>query len=449
MKRQPIFLLVLILLVSLPLMLAAAENATIPEAVTAFLAGEMKEKAAAEEDPWRKFVYERGISEPSMELDKFDVEKGKPLSVQFLIASGDPKTKAIGKYDGSDPAGYLSSISEQVRTQDTTVKLSLTITQENGGYAAAYAKGADKALEKAVKNAAAKGKKAMNSKTILSVMTDYLVPSPIAATTKAPEALEPYTDAFKQFLTRNPEMEKAVDAAFYTVKGQKLDVTAGPEALRLTYSMADMADMADSAYITLYSGYCYDENAKSYTYEVVEAALEQEMASRAIAYRHGKQKGTGHEMTLNLLQPADSLTYKDYAAEGEKTLLNIVQENTGALRIAVMALPDYPAQEFPESGAVQGDNKGTQIIIKNRSKEIAVSLTFTSETTGEVAMVAFVRPGDKARVRVPKGYYTLETQVGVVWYGPVYRFGEATASKTEDHFKVLSSDYYHTFTYGE
>ena len=112
-------------------------------------------------------------------------------------------------------------------------------------------------------------------------------------------------------------------------------------------------------------------------------------------------------------------------------------------------MPDYPAQAFPESGAVEGNNKGTKIIVKNRSSEVALSLTFISEKTNETVLVAFVRPGEKASVRVPKGYYTLETQGGVVWYGPEHRFGDVTASKTEEHFKVLGSDYYHTLTYGE
>ena len=216
-----------------------------------------------------------------------------------------------------------------------------------------------------------------------------------------------------------------------------------------SYTMADMDMLTGEVTLSLYGRYCYDANAKSYTYEEICDHVEAEMEQRAIAYRHGKEKGTQKSLTLNLLQGDTGLTYADYANDENETISSSVMGAALLLKGRIANLPDYPAQEFPKSGAVEGKNKGTKIVVRNRNKDLALSLTFTSEKTGEVVLVAFIRPNDKANIYIPKGYYAVETQAGVVWYGPEHRFGDVSMANVEEHFKVLNTDYYHTLTYGE
>lgn len=450
MKRLIAWLCMLVLLCA-ACSAAMAAGPTIEITVRNFLRDEMAGKAAEAEDPWLKFVYAQGAGKLDMKLNQFDVEKDKPLAVNFLLCSGDPKVKTLDKY-ADDPAGYLAAVSNAVQTHDTKAKISLSITHTAGGYEAKYAPNAEKALEKAVKSAATKGKKALNNKTLLAALTDYLTPMPVKATKKAPESLDVITPLFQQFLVRNTGIAQAgfAEAAFYTFQKQKMDVSGGPEAVRLTYTRADMNALVSDAHVKLYAALCYDERAKQYTRDELGGMLEDGMNKRAIAYRHKKDKGVEGGVTVDLLKLPKTLSYVDFlGAEDGLAMILLKSAALDELTKEVAALPDYPAVAFPESGLAEGKNKGTKLIVKNKFEDMAVSLTFLKPGTQEAAAVIFVRPGEKATVRLPKGTYTLEKQGGYVWYGTEYRFGEMTATDTEEDVKIRDSSYYHTFTFGE
>lgn len=431
---------------------AMADGTAVEEAVSAFLSSETARKAAEAQDPWVRFVYAQGISELTAPFDTFDTQRGKPLAVQFMLCSGDPKFKVLGKYDGSDPAAYLAAAAEQLKIADFKAKLNLKVTQSESGYTVEYAKGAEALLEKAAKSAAAKGRKAMSGKTMLAVITDYLAPSPIAASPKKVTTLNgEHTPAFEQFLERNSGVKTAglSAATFYTIKGQKLDCTGGPEALKLAFSVADMSALADDAYLSLYSDYCYDVDAKSYTYEQLEEQFERAVEKLAIAYKRGKQKGLDCSLTLDLFAPDARRSYADYQPTDDPASAALIKfSNVFGLSSAIQELPDDPALEFPKSGVVSGKSKGTKVILRNRNKAVALCLTFINEGSGNETVV-FVRPNEKATIYLPKGYYTIEQQFGVVWYGPEHRFGNVSATETEKNFHVLGSDYYHTLTFGQ
>ena len=453
MTKRIISCLVALLLLLAPLGSSfAAGAATLEEAVSAFLADEMAAKAETATDAWQQYVYGQGVSEIAMDLEKFDVTKNKPLSVSFLLCSGAPDWKGIGPYEG-DPEAFLAAVAASAGRPDTKGKLSLTLSLENGTYSAAYAKGAQSALEKAVKQTAAKGKKAMGNKTMLSAVTDYLTPSPVAVGKKAPESLQEITPAFSQYLVRNPRIASAglAAASFYTMKGQKLDVSGGPGAIQLHFTMANISDLRDEVYPGLYQKYCYDEKAKKYNDRELGEHVEEALEQRAIRYRHSKQADIKCTVSMDLFDLPKDMSYLKYLTGFKAIGMPMIKSGTIAdLRAAIQELPDYPAQEFPESGLVQGSNRGTKVVVKNRNTALALSLTFTKKNGGDVAAVVFIRPKDKATFRIPQGTYSLETQVGVVWYGPEHRFGDYTGSNVEEGVRILNNNkYYHIFTYEE
>lgn len=79
---------------------AAGPAVTIEAAAEQFLQEAMAAQSANALDSWQKYVYGQGVSGVTISLENFDAAKGKPLSVSFMLTSGNPRIKEQPKYSG-------------------------------------------------------------------------------------------------------------------------------------------------------------------------------------------------------------------------------------------------------------------------------------------------------------------------------------------------------------
>lgn len=468
MKRTFLLLLASLLLFSCA---AVAENtaapaATIEEAVENFLQTDMAAKAKDTEDGWQRFLYEQGVSNIEMNLDKFDVEAGKALPVTFTFSSGAFAPKTLPKYEG-DPGAYLTAAVEGMKASTVKGKTSLTITAADGGYVAAYAPKAEEALVKAVKTQAAKGSKSFADKTFLAVITDYLIPAPITVPKKAPKALDSadYRPAFTAYLKQNDiDMDQYpyTPALLYGLKSYKLDVSGGPESIVLTYARAqDLKDLMSASCEILTTDLAYDAQAKKYTGEDLSGLLVGQVDKDMIAFRHGKDKGEVSTYTFSLLSLPQWLAPEAFYGLRIAELTAHTDDRFSALQSAVEELPDYPAVATPKTGWISGSKKGSSVQFKAPKDGILRAFVVYDEN-GKVINISFLNPGTKLTMYLPDGKseYQVVNCYGKVWYGPEHLFGEkggylddtietlGRSKKTTDT-QIITTSYFYVYTLPE
>ncbi len=431
---------------------AAGPALTIEEAVHQFLQEAMAKQAQIASDGWQRYVFSRGAASISIPLENFDIAKGKPLAVSFMLTSGNPQTKKQPQYTG-DAEAYLSIIIQSMTTPDTKAKLNLNITEVSGGYAVAFAPKAEAALQKAVKSAAASAQKAFSDKKVLTALTDFFLPSPIAVPKKAPASLKDgeYRQAYIRYLDRistDEENRLLLPSFLYAIKDCKLNASGGPEALELTFLIPDLLGMIESAGSDVQYDMRYDGRAKAYTKEELKHKIIANLEQKAIAHRHGKNKGTAEYYKFNLFDlnrelDAFALTsiYSDSAAP--KSKLETAVSGTAE---SMNELPDYPAVKNPKSGLVSGRNSGTKCIFNMPKDGLNYCVCVYSASSDEQILAAYSNNGGRLTLRIPQGTVYFIIGEGATWYGPKYLFGETGSYMKTENIDILSNRYYHTFT---
>ena len=417
---------------------------TIEEAVGQFLTETLAGLTETLEDPWQRYVCQQGYDGLEMNLSKFDVSKGKPLSVSFLIADGDPLFKSLA--ENNDPAATLSAALVNMGLRDTKVKLNLTIALADGGYTATYAKNAEKSLLKSIKSAAAKGVKACDSKTMLALLVDYYLPSPVETQKKAPEAFAKCAanPAYSAYITRNQLMGMDyLPALYYANRDFKLDAEGGPQELRLTWKAPNLTTLLASAGKAAAINVAYINNIKNYTREQQRACLISALDTEAIAFHHAKKTdGFDVGMTVDLL----TLPAADPYIVGSTDAPGDVAWAVDELDSVIWGLPDYPAVEKPKNGVIYGSNKGTKCIFKMPKDGNSYAISIYEAGSGTQIAAVFSNDGKSVTVRVPKGNVYFIVAEGTVWYGKEHLFGETGGYMRTEEIEIASSRYYHTFT---
>lgn len=424
-------------------------SATIEEAVTVFLMTEIQAQATQAADGWQRFLYEQGVAEITMNLEKYDVEKGKPLSVSFMIAGGLPNVKKQPKYEGDAPE-WLKGVTTAMTTRDTLVKTSLTITSAEGGYTAGFAPKAEAALQKTVKGIADKARKAFADKTILAVIIDCLMPSPIAVPKEAPEELakEDYQAAFIQYVNRNAldlDEYPILPSLLYGIKGYQLDVTAGPEAFILTYSTPNLDTLFDASAATLSHNLSYDSKAKEYDGEKIQQLLIRQIEQDMAAYRHSKASDVNGSYSFNFFELSATIHPDTFFTYDEGNSNVSLTKALSTVQLAILRMPDYPAVPNPKTGLVSGSSSGIRCIFKALDDGYARCVSVYNSETEELYSTLFVASGETATVKIPKETYYFIVGAGEVWYGENHLFSDfGDYFKTED-IRITGSSDYHTF----
>ncbi len=447
------FLVMMGLILSLVASAFASEaSATIEAAVEQFLNESMEKAADNATDGWERYIYSRGASGIELHLENYDVTKGKPLAVNFMLTSGNVHIKDQPKYEG-DPEAYLNGILQSMSAPDLKVKLNLSIEQSGNGYTAAFAPKAEASLNKTVKSAAASAKKAFGDKKVLTALTDYFMPSPIAVTRKVPSALRAGENqmTYIRYLNRidlNEVDQPLLPSLLYAIKGCKLDLSGGPQAIALTFSAPDLSAMIGYANSEVQNEIPYDVRAKEYTSWDLMLKIVLSVERQAIDFRHGKAKGITERYEFdmfNLPQNEDAFSMSSVNHDTE-ALWGKLESAAGDIESVIGGLPDYPAVKISKSGLVSGKSSGTRCIFVMPKDGLNYCVGVYSAYSNEQIMVLYSNNGGRVTVHIPKGMVYFVYGEGDRWYGPEHLFGESGSyMKTED-IEIYSSRYYQTFT---
>lgn len=340
-----------------------------------------------------------------------------------------------------------------MKTPDTKAKLNLSITPVSGGYVAAFAPKAEASLQKTVKSAAAAAGKAFSDKKILTALTDFFLPAPIAIPKKAPADLNAseYQQSYIRYMDRigtGGGSRPLLPAFLYAIKDCKLDVSGGPEALTLIFSVPDLYGMIASAQSDVQYEMRYDASAKAYTQEDLARILAASVAQKAIAYRHKKDKGTNESYRFNLFELKGELDAFALASAYQDTgaLQTVIDNAVSDTEDMIFDLPDYPAVRNPKSGLVSGRNSGTKCIFNMPKDGLNYCVSAYSASSDEQILAAYSNNGSRISVRIPQGSVYFVIGEGETWYGPDYLFGETGSYMKTETIEILGSSYYHTFT---
>ncbi len=460
MKRTLALFLAMLLLVSVPLALAedaalALDETALRGAITDFLAADMKKKAEAAEDPWARFLLEQGVSEVSFDLEKFDITAEKPLTVSFLVASGLPDTKSLPEYNAADPAAWLAAMVTAMKTTDTKAKASLMVSDTGGSYTVAYGKNAEAALEKTVKGLAAKAKKGLGDKKILTALKDYLLPLPTLLGKKAPEDMATLESnpAYVAYVARNQlntEENFFYGCALYGLRNYKLDVSGGPEKVILQYTTPDYMRLMQAAYRVTLRTLAYDTQAKSYSGQELKARYAKELEKAMATYQLSKKQKTDVAETyaFSLLALPETID-PDIFYNATDSFTGDAGTAEYLLITDVIAFPDYPAVPKPKGGRISGDASGGtkcrfQVAKDGYDRCVAMYRASDDKDMG----VVFVPSGGKVTVTLPKGKYYFLIGIGDVWYGPEHLFGDGGSYQKTEINDIPSSRYIYTFSMG-
>ncbi len=453
MKKIIAMLLTIGLILCLYVTAQANEPAlTIGAAVERFLQEAMAAQADNASGGWERYIFNCGASNITMELGKFDVTRGKPLAVSFMLASGNPRIKEQPKYTG-DAQAFLSGIVQSMSTPDTKVKVNLAVTNVSSGYVVTFAPKAEAALQKAVKTAAASAKKAFADKKVLSALTDFFMPAPIAIPKKAPVSLKAgeYLEAYVRYLDRadtDEESRLLLPALLYSIKDCRLDISGGPEAIALTFNAPDLFELIEDAGNDVQYDMRYDARAKAYTREQLTLRITARVEQKAIAHRHSKDKGTAGRYEFNLFDldreiDAFALISANHDSAAVRSKLESAVDDTS---ISIGELPDYPAVASPKSGLVSGRNTGTKCIFHMPKDGLNYCIGVYSASSDKQILVAFSNNGSRVTVRIPQGLVYFIIGEGETWYGQKHLFGETGSYMKTENIDIYSSRYYHTFT---
>jgi tetratricopeptide (TPR) repeat protein len=105
-------------------------------------------------------------------------------------------------------------------------------------------------------------------------------------------------------------------------------------------------------------------------------------------------------------------------------------------------------QAAPESGELYHNEdfaKKISIYIKNKGESIGLLVKFYSDN-GSLASIAYIAPGKKVKVRLPRGQFTAYVAYGAQWFGDKEYFGSNAFYGMDEEPFELSSGYYYTYT---
>ena len=428
---------------------AEAAPSPIEEAVFQFLQEDFQKQAEAETDEWRRFIYNQGVDAITMDLEKFDISAEKPVTANFMISAGAPAFKSLPKYE-NNPAEWLKGVADSMSAHSSKAKASVLVTEENGAYTVAYAPKAEAALQKSIKALATKAKEAFASKALLTALTDYLMPSPIALPKKAPKALaaEEYRPVFTDYLTRNDlvlEDDLTLPALFYGIRNTKLNLSGGPNALVMTYNSPDTETLFDDASTSLWKTIRYEKDIRDYTSEQLTEKLNDQITTDIIAYRHGKASNATQSYTFDLLDLPTHLNANVFYPELLPSPEESFSEALLSLRVEILLMPDYPPVPNPKTGLMTGGKKGTKVILDGRKLDYDRCEMIYDLKENLVASV-FVNANTRATIYLPKGDYIFVSGIGDTWYGPERLFGKYGYYENAFH-TVPSTKYYYTIQY--
>ena len=429
MKRIAVLLLVLLLIPISPGAGAEAlDPAGIKAAVDSFLTAEMDRQAGLAATEWERYLYAQGVAEIAMDLAKFDITKGKPLAVTFLVASGQPDLKNLPPYQ-SDPAPFLASVVQSMGTRNATVKLNLQITEQDG-YLVTYAKNAEAALQKAVKGLAATAQKAMGDKKLLAALVDYLMPTPIILPQKAPDnlALQVKNLAYEAYVQRNGtdlSKDPFTSAMLYGIKGQTLNASYGPEKLVLEYTVPYLSPHMQTSADKLCEELAYDAKAKEYTDTELMPKLAIQLEKNVVAYRYGKKSDVKATYQFSLLDLPKALTPADFYHHETEDANTLAAAYQSKIANAVAAFPDYPAIRDPRNGVVAGTDNGAKISFKVKRNDGFNRCISIYNMDSQRVSVVYLAAGKNTSFRIPDGDYYFVFGAGKAWYGPDNLFGPA------------------------
>ncbi|MCL1854103.1 MAG: hypothetical protein FWF86_00070 [Clostridia bacterium] len=451
MKRIAVLFLVLLLIpIGLGAGAEASDPAGIKAAVEGFLTVEMERQASLAATEWERYLYAQGVAEVDVSLAKFDITKEKPLTVNFLIASGQPDLKNRPPYQG-DPAPFLQGVVQSMGTRNVKAKLNLLITEQDG-YLVSYAKGAEAALQKTVKGLATKAQKAVDDKKLLAALTDYLMPSPIIMPKKAPAnlALEVKNLAYDAFLQRNGldlDKNRFLGAMLYGIKDPKLVTTFGPEKLVLEYTVPFFSTQMQTTADNQCEELAYDRKAKEYTSDELITQYARQLEKDVVAYRYGKKTDVNETYQFSLLDLPKNLTPADFY-QHETDDVNLSGVIFGLMiGNTVENFPDYPAIRNPSNGHVTGTNSGTKVKFQVGDKDEFNRCISVYDMSDRRISVTYLAAGKKTSVRIPEGNYYFVIGVGKAWYGPENLFGPAGFYQKMGPVEIKSKRWVHTYTF--
>lgn len=377
-----------------------------------FLNQLLSDEAEKASDPWTRAILEAGAIDVQLQDG----------TLAFALRSFNPGLKTI---EETDAGGFMHHLYQNASTYDLQCMLEV---MDDGGLAATDK--ARKALMKTIQKAAGQSKKAFNDKKVRMMLAGYLLGSP---------AMQDFESGW------TPEQ---LAPLFTAQSKQTLSVNDGPHALNLGTTGVPSEDLLQKGYAAALQRLAKQPEANLLTEEEIEPVFLEELNNQAVAL---KKKGTEK---FDLVLDIDALFSKDNPYAGDAFMIFLsgytdsYNEKLLDLEDKVSAMPDYPAVDFPKSGRVGGSKSGTQVIYKTPKDGSARFIQMRKVDSGELAVSAFIRPGEKATVRVPKGTYYILLASGEIWYGEEHLFGDSGYySRTED-IEIKGSNYYHTITLG-
>ena len=223
---------------------------------------------------------------------------------------------------------------------------------------------------------------------------------------------------------------------------QALDVSAGPHALKLTTTGVNGDDLLRKGYQAALQILARQQGANQLSDDEIERAFRDALTAQASAMKKKGAEKSEFELDVDDLSGSD--LFSDFVSNYD----DAYGSQLYALQSDVSSLPDYPAQDFPKSGRVSGSTSGTKVIFKSPKGGPARLLQMRSTDTGELKVTAFLRPGESATVRVPKGQYYILIASGAVWYGDEHLFGDSGSYARTEDIQIKGGNYYHVITLG-
>lgn len=378
-----------------------------PEQLAAdFLNQLLSGRAQKESDPWTQAILEAGAQNVT-------IEGG---ALKFSLRSFNPGLKSITETEPGDSVRHLCR-----NASAYDIAYSLPVTTE-GGYAA---KDADVgALVKAARKAAAQSKKAFNDKNVRVQLSGYLLSGSAV------------TDMGWDWIAGE------ITPLFAAQSKQALDVSAGPHALKLTTTGVNGDDLLRKGYQAALQILARQQGANQLSDDEIERAFRDALTAQASAMKKKGAEKSEFELDVDDLSGSD--LFSDFVSNYD----DAYGSQLYALQSDVSSLPDYPAQDFPKSGRVSGSTSGTKVIFKSPKGGPARLLQMRSTDTGELKVTAFLRPGESATVRVPKGQYYILIASGAVWYGDEHLFGDSGSYARTEDIQIKGGNYYHVITLG-
>ena len=222
-----------------------------------------------------------------------------------------------------------------------------------------------------------------------------------------------------------PALRDALVAVLAPGAGKaKLDVSKGPGAAVLTGTLLPRGLTLGDASEPALSALAATEGANAFGRDRIAAALDE--ANGALRAAKAKKGAAGEEFAFNV----DLAAVAKDGREGCPDVLDYAKADQAEydavldqLCEAVKALPDYPIQERPKTGVLNGGGKkGTRVDLKANSGD-DLYVRIVEENTKELVATVFVRSGGKKTFRVPAGDYMFSFGLGKQWYGPAHAFG--------------------------